>query len=365
MTQTFNNSGPGPKTLIGGNRALGFFGETTSSELITTEEFRTQVGLTLGINTTYPVIWLKFIIDNRITYVSKQPIIDSISYSNLKAKDLINGDTVREIKGVNYSIRVPRGSLLPYPDILSSSEQHPDTFDSEWNRMFYPIVDLPGVSDDGYAFGTFAKYTEDELGIGSNPSQVTICREVSGRDSGLIVTRGYRKATMASTSNPSTALRSYVFRPVIEAGGEMTFVIPMSFTDEDGVELGDTVDIGLKNSITIGFDVDLSEAGIGAKGDLYLNDNKIGEFSNTGQINEVDWYGGAGNPIFVNDEDVIKATLVSPIAKTLELKIIRLQPNLDKHLSLSEFIQAIKYLVPGIPEEQVIPEVIKVLGTNS
>lgn len=365
MSQTFSQSGPGPKTLIGGNMVLGFFGEVSATELLTTSEYRALTGLTAGTDTAYPVVWLKFIVDNKIIYTTKQPMIDRISYNDLVSKKLIHGETNIALGDRIYSTRVPRGSLLELPNIFRTNDQHVDTYNSEWNRLFYPIIDRPGVSDDGYAFGIFAKYTEDELGMGMNPSRVTICREKYSKDLSLIVTRGYTAATIATTSSPTTSIESYVFRPIIESDGEIDLAVNMSFIDLKGMELSGAVDIGLKNNISLDFTAELTEAGAGAKGNLYINDKKIGEFSNDGLSVEVVWYGGAKNPIFVNNGDVIRATLIIPIIKTVELTIVRTQPNLDSYTSLASFIQAVRPLVPNSTESEVIPDVIKLLDRNT
>lgn len=146
-----SNLGPGPKKLLGSytdpitNKSTGFFGETT--DLYTTTELLAAISEKTAaiINATIlaEVVWLKFLLDDKIVYVAKTPIFHKLSYNNLLSGSLLfaPGRTLNPRSGYTYQCRtlqwitVPNNTVVPgFPNDMPASHG------SEWNRLMYNIV---------------------------------------------------------------------------------------------------------------------------------------------------------------------------------------------------------------------------------
>lgn len=136
------------------------------------------------------------------------------------------------------------------------------------------------------------------------------------------------------------------------------------FKDVDDVTLIDTVNIGFSNSliVDIGFNGELVDATV--KGLLYLNDLLIGEFIDDESGTLVDWYAGAGNPLFVDNGDVIRAVVDTPFSLEETLTVVRLQPDLTGVNSLSDIVSKLTPIVPTIKTKDVLKATINRINSE-
>ena len=60
----------------------------------------------------------------------------------------------------------------------------------------------------------------------------------------------------------------------------------------------------------------------------------------------VDWYAGAATPIFVNNQDIIRAAIEIPFTMDEVLTITRLQPEIENHTALANVVNKLKPITP-------------------
>ncbi|QXO10093.1 hypothetical protein pEaSNUABM37_00132 [Erwinia phage pEa_SNUABM_37] len=71
----YPNSGPGPKSLAGGNEQAGYFGTLTQSQLFTSTELFNLLGMpALDPNNDVSMLWCKFYYKGEIVYIPTRPI---------------------------------------------------------------------------------------------------------------------------------------------------------------------------------------------------------------------------------------------------------------------------------------------------
>lgn len=354
---TLTNSGPGPQTLIGGDLTLGFFGELSQSELITAAGLFSELGLTQGNLKADTEGWLKFIVDGKVTYVAKRPFYDQISWSHLSLKKAVLGETVKTIQQENYKVRLLKGAPGPAISISGGPVDPPTTYGSEWNRLMYRIVNLPGNSGEGIPYGEWAQYSENDLQVGAIAEAATICQESSIDAPNDALNRGYRRLGAGGKALKTSATALMAWRPVLESTSVVELNIDVQFKDDGGV-LANTVDVGFNNYINLDLELNLADAGNNAAGTITLNNDKIGEFGtdNSG-LGFVSWYAG-DSPTFINNGDVFKAELIQPVPKTTSLTVIRNQPNLEDIVSLAAIVNKLKGIVPDTKDSEVVVAVI-------
>lgn len=90
----FAVAGPGPKSLVAGDKNFGYFGPVTTDELFTSSDIISQIP-ELG-DLTYTVWgadlnWHKFAINGKISYISLAPINTSITWNALYGLGLVYG----------------------------------------------------------------------------------------------------------------------------------------------------------------------------------------------------------------------------------------------------------------------------------
>lgn len=155
-----------PKISPGGVEFLG-----VTSSLITYSDLSTHFGVTQGaINTTAIGLqnaWLQFKIDGKEIYVSKVAIRSSITWDFLYSKGLVygtndngkypTGTATNQLKTITLNGKLYKCRLLkgcnedqnPYthiPGVESGNQDPPNSYISEVNRLFYPII-----TNDPYA----------------------------------------------------------------------------------------------------------------------------------------------------------------------------------------------------------------------
>lgn len=355
---TLTNSGPGPQTLIGGDLALGFFGELAQAELITAGVLFSELGLTQGNLKTDTSGWLKFIVDGKVIYVAKRPLYTHISWNHLSVKKLVFGETVHSIKQETYKVRLFKGAPGPTISISGGPVDPATTYGSEWNKLMYRIVNKSGNSGEGIPYGEWAQYTEDELQVGLVAEAATMCQETSVDAPADFLHRGYKTIGSGGKTPKSSVTSLVTWRPVLESTVVVELNIDMYFKDRNGGTLTDTVDVGFANYINLDLELNLADAGNNAVGVITLNGDAVGEFgTDNNGLGIVDWYAG-NSPIFINNGDTFKAELTQPVPKTTTLTVIRNQPELTNVTALASIINKLKSIVPDKKDSEVVVAVI-------
>lgn len=92
--KTFASSGPGPKTLVGGDSTLGYFGPVPVAELFTSSEIAQQYPEMAGFGTMVwgvDLQWQKFIINGKIVYIALVAMNTGCRWTDLYANGMIYG----------------------------------------------------------------------------------------------------------------------------------------------------------------------------------------------------------------------------------------------------------------------------------
>lgn len=133
----------GSKKLKDGTMEAGFFGEVAQRELIDAKTLvdmcftnsKISSSIILNKNTT----WLKFAYMNKVEYIAKQPLCDSIKLEHLSPDNLIDGSRIITIDGIRYRIRLIKGKTEGKQSDTSSTKGSINHY-SEWNRLILPLV---------------------------------------------------------------------------------------------------------------------------------------------------------------------------------------------------------------------------------
>ena len=195
----FDNSGsPGPSQGISGTMEEGFFGEVSSSELITGDDLASQVGISQGTSQHSTAGWLKFAYKGEILFVAKKPIRHSISWDAINTAKCVYGDSGDKtvvIGGKTYKVTLMR-ALEPTndPKTVASASSGVVNHYSEWNRLMCQIHeqainknwDYPdniesdiGILEHGLGSGTQGMYNDADLVVKSGDGRYSWCQEMS------------------------------------------------------------------------------------------------------------------------------------------------------------------------------------------
>lgn len=136
---------PGNKTLIAGDMQAGYFGITSSADLISGRDLSEKVGLKYKYSDSWydnereyqfsEEGWLKFAYNGNIQYVAKKPFRNSIGWNNLNEADVVFGNKTIVIDGLTYKVRLLKSGQEGSNDIESAADIH----GSEWNKLMLPI----------------------------------------------------------------------------------------------------------------------------------------------------------------------------------------------------------------------------------
>lgn len=169
----YPNSGPGNKVLTAGNENAGFFGEVSSTELMTYTELKTHLGLATG-NVTADNGWLKFIHKGVIKFISRRGTFSNVHWNSLYAAGGVYGTN----DNGKFPAATPKNQYKPFtvtdglkvctlvPKLLSGSAIDPTTtaaadvtdYDSEYSDLLYRII--AGTHPNA---GTFAQYVKTDV----------------------------------------------------------------------------------------------------------------------------------------------------------------------------------------------------------
>lgn len=202
-----------------------FLGEVSTDQLITGDTLATQIGLTAGTaqNSTEP--WLQFLTkEGQILYIAKKPYRHSISWDQIDAVNAVYGDREITVGEKQFKVRLLKGVAS---DPISGGLGHDleSSWGSEWNRLFYPLVSsvsqsvqIPTypMSGEGIVFGSWASYSEGDLGSKSGTGRGTWCQEMSSANTVQRAHRGQSGLSHLSFGNSSGTSSSFGWRPVLE-----------------------------------------------------------------------------------------------------------------------------------------------------
>lgn len=133
----------------------------------------------------------------------------------------------------------------------------------------------------------------------------------------------------------------------------------LHFKDALDVPITGNVDVGFQNALSLDLEFNgyLIEGTV--RGSIYKNDEAIGGFSSdrvNGSV--VDWYAGAATPIFVNNQDIIRAAIEIPFTMDEVLTITRLQPEIENHTALANVVNKLKPITPFAVNSKVVSGVM-------
>lgn len=237
----FPDSGPGPKTLINGDKNLGYFGKVSGKELYEFNEFDIEHNVT-GTKNTLPAAatfqWYKFIRKETIIYVASNPI-KLATWNNVYNAGYIYGVDGNGVyptaTPTNQSIQVVREdytdnrfyylrvrSLVghqdePYTNVGTTAVAASEMGSNEIDDFFPIIRDLT--------------YATSALGISNN--QLSISNLVQNTNSNNVLQHLTRTIT-TGVSILKTASTGY-WRPVLE-------LIPLDKSVFGPVEIRSTIE---------------------------------------------------------------------------------------------------------------------------
>lgn len=90
-SQSYPDSGPGPKTLRYGTSDLGYFGEVTANELLTLNELRRQLNFWGGTDNAPSPTWIKMFSAGKVIYFPTQAAAVGIGWNMLYSAGLVYG----------------------------------------------------------------------------------------------------------------------------------------------------------------------------------------------------------------------------------------------------------------------------------
>lgn len=193
-----------------------FIREVPSAELITGDALATAIGLTAGTSQNSDAGWLLFedTIDGKTKYVSKQSMRTNVSWNSLNDCGAITGTVSVNINGSVYKVRSMHAvKVAPYRGSYTSNDDA-ETHGSEWNRLMYRMVDKVGVSGEGFKYGEWASYSEDDLDVFKS-NNFHICQGETTE--GHLLTRGSGGVTYMHSYNGKANLDArLLWRPVLE-----------------------------------------------------------------------------------------------------------------------------------------------------
>lgn len=215
--------GPGPQALLQGTPLMGFYGETTGSDLLTYPELISLVEMS-GVGSVMGNIhlWLKFAYKGKVLFVAKQGISNSMSWLQLYNKGLVYGvdgfgtdlpagvagvsqNKIITVKGNEYRVRLLKGLPGSSGTITSFASNLNDVTEdltgSEWNDLMYRIS---ARSDLRFGPPMADRFRSVDVGISQNYSGTngiytpTFCQERAGGAAATqIVVRGGRSKQYA------------------------------------------------------------------------------------------------------------------------------------------------------------------------
>lgn len=208
---------PGGKKPVVKEEQYAFYGEVSTDNLIDGDSLALKIGLSSGSSQNRYAGWLKFLYKGKILFVAKKKLRINLSWDDINSVDAVYGDTIVEIKGLNYKVRLLRGigeDVQPDPSIYQEKYAGDACHYSEWNNLFCPISEeAPSLwqypDNVQEPISKLKKtYTNIELDM-SEPS--SWCQEACGAGRSYRGGKGVSHANATSSSSTTEG-----WRPVLE-----------------------------------------------------------------------------------------------------------------------------------------------------
>jgi len=202
---------PGASTLAYGTSTIGFYGEVTTSQLITGDALASQIGLSAGSSQHSSEPWLKYSIDGSVRYVAKKPYRYSLTWENIYQAGAVYGtgtngtnpsgsartqNATVSINGITYKVQLMKGGNAD-PTANTSGYDVSAGVGSEWNRLFYRIhstthTDTNTTTASEGSPTPWVNYSDADLLMHYNYGNGTFCwtQETYGANSAYRVFRG-------------------------------------------------------------------------------------------------------------------------------------------------------------------------------
>ena len=185
-----------------GNRLLGYYGEFTSTDLISGETIAEMVGLNTAGGVLNPDPgWLKFSVEGKQVYVAKRPIRNQVPYNSIEGLGLAKGSYLIEINGDQYRLRLLSGQGTG----------------NEWDKLMYRVH-----KDD--PTGTYwERFSNEDLVVGTDSSgkeldgSYTWTNDETGANTAVY--RGNVTLRGTGVESKSTVDKMWSWRPVLELVG--------------------------------------------------------------------------------------------------------------------------------------------------
>ena len=207
-------------------REVKFLGEVPTADLINGTSLASAIGLTGGTAQHTDSPWLHFVLDGKTLYVAKKPYRSHVSWNHINDAGAVFGTKTVEINELEYKVRLLKS--VASGNIYTGSDNYDpvEAYDSEWNRLMYPIhsgnhIDPNNPSSDtgeGLRLGTLAQYTDIDLVVHPNAGDGSYswCQETRSSNTGSRVFRGRRGVSYLSSVTASNVNSTYGWRPVLE-----------------------------------------------------------------------------------------------------------------------------------------------------
>lgn len=171
-----------------------FLGESTVVGTYT--DIATACGMTTGtLMPNLPLLSFKPNDRDETWYVPKSVIRHTFSLELPFELGIAKGKEV-VINGVVYTVRLLRGATGTVVNHGLNSAYYytanDEYINSEFNKMFYPILGLAGSSVEGIPYGTQAKYTQIEIGFSSagGTAQASVMQEREIQNNYYLIVQG-------------------------------------------------------------------------------------------------------------------------------------------------------------------------------
>lgn len=213
---------PGPQNLVAGDMTQGYFGETSTTDLISGTDLASMIGLTYGVAQHDTSPWVKSAIDGKVIYWAKKTFRSSISWDRINAAGAVDGSKLITIGDHQYRVRLFSGSTTN-----PSKSNGADVYGSEFNRVVLPTHEQAkngswsypnevGPNDAPNNWGI--NYTDADLVFISSAGNGSYSwmQEVRTGQSTYRLTHGYFGVSYASAGIYSSTNAFYGWRPVLE-----------------------------------------------------------------------------------------------------------------------------------------------------
>lgn len=201
--------------LIGGGG--NFLGEVSNAQFTSYSNIAALSGISQGTIHGEGSGFLKFILDTKELLIPKKPIRLAASWDTLNAAGCVFGQKQITVGGVKYKVRLLTGAdsnpAVSWGGAGIFVHYYPGTHNSEWSRLFYPII-----KDDPYVpippGNLTGPYTSDDLEM--NQTIYQWCQETASNNSTYRIIRGANYASDIYHFVSSHANNNDGWRPCLE-----------------------------------------------------------------------------------------------------------------------------------------------------